>query len=335
MDENTVAHRRKTATRRKGVGLGRIVGLLIVLLVACMALVAIWLIPRRTLKPEYGSHVRAGEAVAIKALAPGEKPRARGLGYMVAARNPKAAGSASVRGQLKSVGMLRAYSEPPDRVVFDPAGGAHYLPVPPLPGRPRVPGAVSRGNKNAKKVALTFDDGYSGMGDLVDLLLELRVPATLFPAGAACAADKQATLKAVKYGFEVANHSWNHPMFTRLSDEGIVRELTSADNKLKEITGQGMVAYFRPPYGDCDDRVTRVAGGLGYLVVMWNHDTLDWSAATSPEQLISRATDGVENGAIILMHSHAKYTLEVLPTIVETLREKGFELTTLSGVLAP
>lgn len=333
---SAVADRPASATPRKLTFNARIAGLLFVLALAITALAVVHFMPRRTVKPDMAHYLSALEAPSIKALAPGEEPKVRGLIYMLPTGKPAMGSKAgTVRGQLRNAGLLRAYSEPPDRIVFSPDGLAHYLPIPPMPGSPRTPGSVYRGNKNQKKVALTFDDGYSGMGSLIDLLVDLRVPATIFPAGGACAADKAAIAKAAKYGFEIANHSWNHPTCTKVSNEGIARELTSSDSKVKEICGQGMVGYFRPPYGDSDERVVRVSGDLGYLVIMWSKDTLDWSPATTADQLVSRATDGVQNGDIILMHSHAKYTQVMLPTIVKKLRDKGFELTTISGVLAP
>lgn len=334
MGNRTVEERREEAHRRAKAFTPRVAGLLMVLAVALLAMLVVWLLPRRTVKRDLSGDVAAGEPAVISAALREGKPRTRGLAYMVA--NPgKAVSPGSVRDQLRAAGMLRAYSEPPDRVVFSPDGEAHYLPLSPMPGSPTVPGSVSHGNREQKRVALTFDDGYSGMGALVDLLVELRVPATIFPAGAACAAEPDSIVKAKRHGMEIANHSWNHPQFTRLTDDGIVRELTSAEGKVREICGTGTVAYFRPPYGDCDERVTRVAGGLGYLVVQWSRDTLDWSAATTPRQLVARATDGVQNGDIILMHSQGRYTQEVLPEIASRLREEGFELTTVSGILAP
>jgi len=337
MEDPNTANRRETAAKRRPPAYARIAGLLFVFVVAVICLCIVQAIPARSVKPPVGGGLLARENVVLPALADGQKPRVRGLGYMVPPGLPPIPVGipGSMRDQLRNVGMLKAYSEPPDRIVFTPNGAPQFLPVSPMPGSARVPGVVSHGNKSKMRVALTFDDGYSGMGNLVDLLVDLRVPATLFPAGGACAPNKAAVLKARNYGFEIANHSWNHPMSTRVSDDGIVREIESSDEKVREICGKGMVAYFRPPNGDYDDRVTRVAGNLGYLVVMWNRDTRDWSPATSADQLISRATDGVQNGDIILMHSHGRYTLSSLPTIVKTLRDKGFELTTVSGVLAP
>jgi peptidoglycan-N-acetylglucosamine deacetylase len=326
----------------KGVASRGDVGLkvLVLFMVFALGAVAIYLIgkiPPRAIAASKSRVVEAsGGLVLPLPPAPG-KAVIRGLGYMVPSARPRGGyrKAASIRSALRDAGLLRAYSEPPGRVVFDPAGGPHFLPVSPMPSGPRVPGAVSHGNRDKPRVALTFDDGYYGMGKLLDLLVQLRVPATLFPAGAACAEHQAYIQRASKLGFEIANHTWTHPMCTRIPTEIMDHEIVCSSDKVAQQTGKGMVAYFRPPYGDYNERVVRAAGSLGYLTVLWSRDTLDWSPATTPDQLISRATDGVANGDIILMHSHGPHTLECLPTIVEKLRAKGFELTTVTGVLAP
>jgi peptidoglycan/xylan/chitin deacetylase (PgdA/CDA1 family) len=328
---------RKGTSPRGDIGL-KVLVLFMVFALAAVAIYLIGRIPPRAVSASKASLTTARENMVLPvAQAPG-KVKTLGLGYMVpsAARGRETARTAaSIRSALRDAGLLRAYSEPPGRVVFDPAGGPHFLPVSPMPAGPRVPGAVSHGNRNKPRIALTFDDGYYGMGRLLDMLVQLRVPATLFPAGSACAQHADYIQRASRLGFEIANHSWTHPACTKTPTEIINRELTASSDKVAQECGRGMVAYFRPPYGDCDERVVRVSGNLGYLVVLWSRDTLDWSPATTPAQLIARATDGVANGDIILMHSQGPHTLECLPTIVKTLRDKGFELTTVSGVLAP
>jgi peptidoglycan/xylan/chitin deacetylase (PgdA/CDA1 family) len=335
-DRQMSPHARAHPVTRREAVTGAIV-LLGVFALAMATLLFAQMIPARAVAATAGHSVSAGEGYALAASVKGRPPITRGLGYMVPRQLPPAPGgqTGSLRDQLRSFGLLRAYSEPPDRVVFDPSGAEQFLPVPPVPGAPRVAGAVYHGNRAKPRIALTFDDGYYGMGKLIGLLVELRLPATLFPTGAACAEHKGYILEASKLGFEIGNHSWTHLMCTKAPGEVIAREITASEDVVNATTGQGMVGFFRPPYGNCDDRVTRVAGSLGFLVVQWSRDTLDWSPSTTTEQLISRATDGVQNGDIILMHSQGQHTLEALPTIVKILRDKGFELTTVSGVLAP
>ena len=85
--------------------------------------------------------------------------------------------------------------------------------------------------------------------------------------------------------------------------------------------------------GAFDARILQIASSLGYVVVNWTRDTEDWKPTTTADQIFARATQGVQGGDIILMHSQGPHTLEALPRIVKYLRGKGFELTTVSGVL--
>ncbi len=236
---------------------------------------------------------------------------------------------------VKQTGLLQAYSVPPRSVAFVQGGLAQFVPPPPMPLGPRVAGLVSHGNPSVKRIALTFDDGYSGFGSLVDLLTKLRVPATLFPAGNVDAASPSIVRKAEMRGFELGNHTYNHPITTLLPPWQLVIELNATSEAVKKACGTGTVAYFRPPYGTENASVQYTAGQLGYLTVTWDRDTLDWSPTTTPEQLISRATDGVQGGEIVLMHSQGQYTQQLLPQIVKILRDKGFELTTVTGLLQP
>lgn len=223
---------------------------------------------------------------------------------------------------------------PPDRLVFLPSGAAQYVPAAPMPTAP-VPGrSVYRGNPSKPRVALTFDDAYTKMDSLLELLVRLRVPATIFPTGGAVDSNPAVVKQAREMGFEIANHSYTHPSFTRSSNDLIVREVLGCDAAVTRATGAGTVAYLRPPGGAVDARVEQVLGSIGYTSIMWTHDTIDWSSSTTADQLYARATEGVENGDIILMHSQGKHTLELLPRIVQTLRDKGFELTTVAGVLS-
>lgn len=234
---------------------------------------------------------------------------------------------------IRDLGLLKGYSVPPNRLVFDPGGGAVLLPQPPVVNGPINPEVVRGGNTDRPRIALTFDDGYAGFSETLDRLVELRVPATFFTCGVTYARMRGDLLRGLENGCEFANHSWNHPWFTQIPDQQILSELTTTRNAFRDVTGAEMAAYFRPPGAFTDARVERLVADAGYTTVMWTKDTTDWSPLTTPDQLIARACGNPQNGDIVLMHTHGKYTLECLPVIVRTLRENGFELTTVSGVL--
>jgi peptidoglycan/xylan/chitin deacetylase (PgdA/CDA1 family) len=67
---------------------------------------------------------------------------------------------------------------------------------------------------------------------------------------------------------------------------------------------------------------------------MWSHDTLDWDARTADEVLRRVRPDAITPGEIILMHEGKPWTLEALPRVLEGLQSAGFELVTISALLA-
>lgn len=67
---------------------------------------------------------------------------------------PEAARASSYLDALRDAGLLRAYSEPADRVVFAPDGTVQFLTLSPVPGRPVAPQAISRGGASTNRASL-------------------------------------------------------------------------------------------------------------------------------------------------------------------------------------
>ena len=76
-------------------------------------------------------------------------------------------------------------------------------------------------------------------------------------------------------GHDLGNHSQNHKNMSQLSDAEKESELMTVHNKVKELTGYDMF-LFRPPYGDYDSKLIKVARKCGYYSIQWDVDSLDW-----------------------------------------------------------
>jgi peptidoglycan/xylan/chitin deacetylase (PgdA/CDA1 family) len=270
----------------------------------------------------------------------GEKPlEAQGLVYLVPrARTPDKLPKKVSLAVVRDAGLLMGYSLPPRCLAFVPGGRTVFLPRSPALTGPCQPWVIDHGNRDKPRVALTFDSADvpdSNSRAIIDELTRLRAPATFFVCEGWWHFRPDLVRMLVDRGFEVGNHSTTHPDFTKIPNEAIVSELAATANAFHDVTGAGMAAYFRPPFGAYDARVEQVAAQCGYRLVTWNVDTLDWSPTTIAEQIRDRATASARNGDIVLMHTHARYTLSMLPQIVNNLRAKGFELTTVSGILQP
>jgi peptidoglycan/xylan/chitin deacetylase (PgdA/CDA1 family) len=238
---------------------------------------------------------------------------------------------------LRDSGHLKGYSVPPGSLAFTPDSGVVLLPMPPGADGPREVAVHHHGDRERRRAALTFDTSEVSEADeakaIIDELTRLRAPATFFVCGAWCEKNPELLREAVRRGFEIANHSFSHPAFTGLTEEEMVSEIKRTEEAIRDIGGGRPAAYFRPPYGSIDARVRQVVASLGYSVVMWSTDTLDWHPSTTQQLIRDRVTVNTRNGDIVLMHTLGGFTRSALIEVVYNLRTMGFELTTVSGVL--
>lgn len=62
-------------------------------------------------------------------------------------------------------------------------------------------------------------------------------------------------------------------------------------------------------------------------------DSLDWKPGITPEQIMNRVLNKVNNGSIILFHNDTPHTAKILPSIISALQNKGFELVPVSELI--
>lgn len=208
------------------------------------------------------------------------------------------------------------------------AAGACALLVTSLTASPASPQSKVRRCSNGL-VALTFDDGPARAvtGDLLDVLVAHRAPATFFVVGERVAVAPWLARRADRDGFVVANHTYHHETLTRLSD-GAVR--ATLRNTARELRDSGVVpsSLMRPPYGLIDRRVRSVVEGMGLTPVLWDVDPRDWEPAT-PDQLADRVLRGLTPGGrnIVLLHDgvrRSRNTLRAVPAILRRARHRGY-----------
>ena len=185
------------------------------------------------------------------------------------------------------------------------------------------------GKREEKKIALTFDDGphprYTP--EILRLLEQYGIKATFF-VGGCWADDNQETLNKIKNGgHEIGNHGYFHKDHKKLNYQDNASEITNATTVVNALCGAD-VKLFAPPSGSFSDVTLQVAQDLGYKVIMWSKDTIDWRDK-DVDKIFSRATKNPKNGDLILMHPK-EHTLSVLPKVIEFYKENGFNLVTVS-----
>ena len=188
------------------------------------------------------------------------------------------------------------------------------------------------------QVALTFDDGPAGTytTQILDILARYDVPATFFVVGSH-AADAPALLgRMAAEGHSVQNHTYGHYWLTRYSDATILDQLDRANATITNLTGS-TPHCLRPPFGAVNDRVRSLAASRGLATIMWDVDPWNWKHPGAAA-VASRVLGATSGGDIVLFHDIAGWsTIGALPTIIETLRARGYELVPICSVpgLAP
>lgn len=186
-----------------------------------------------------------------------------------------------------------------------------------------------------KQVALSFDAawGNEDTATILEILRKHNVKVTFFMTGGWVESYPDDVKAILADGHDLGNHSENHKNMSQLSDEECEEELMSVHRKVQELTGYEMF-LFRPPYGDYDNDVIKVAKACGYYPIQWDVDSLDWKDY-GVDSIIQTVTQHkhLGNGSIILCHNGAKYTADALETLITTLQEQGYELVPISQLI--
>jgi chitin deacetylase len=85
--------------------------------------------------------------------------------------------------------------------------------------------------------------------------------------------NPQQFLTAFNAGHDIAVHTWNHPYMTTLSNEDVVAQLGYTMDIIHKSTGGRIPKYWRPPYGDSDNRVVAIAKEVFHMTtIKWNQE---------------------------------------------------------------
>jgi peptidoglycan-N-acetylglucosamine deacetylase len=189
------------------------------------------------------------------------------------------------------------------------------------------------GSRYYHRIALTFDDGYSGYATsaILDILRRYGVKATFFPTSDAVRANPYVWRRVAADGYPIGNHTVNHPNLTRLSWSSVYFQITASRSVIRNVTGYRQIPDMRPPYGAWNGTVLSAASAAGYRrVVLWDVDSRDWTRP-SLARLIYNATRG-RNGSIVLMHTLSN-TVTALPSIIRNYKARGFTFVTVPQML--
>ena len=183
-------------------------------------------------------------------------------------------------------------------------------------------------------IAMTFDDGPSATltPKLLDILAAHQIKATFFVIGENVAEHPQIVARAAREGHEIGNHSWSHPNFGKMSDDGVRSQVQRTDDAIKSATGS-RPTLLRPPYGSITAREKRwIHDQFGYQIILWDVDPYDWKRP-GPSVVRNRILKETRPGSIVLSHDIHPGTIEAMPSTFDALQAKGFKFVTVSELI--
>ncbi|MBO5666053.1 MAG: polysaccharide deacetylase family protein [Firmicutes bacterium] len=180
--------------------------------------------------------------------------------------------------------------------------------------------------QSEKKISISFDAAW---GDehtkaILDTLDQYGVKTTFFLVDFWAEKYPEDVKEIAARGHELGNHSATHPDMAKLSKEQMATELNKTADTIEGICGV-RPTLFRPPFGSYNNAVIETCESLGYKVIQWSVDSLDWKEI-SAEQIVERVTRNVEPGSIVLFHNNAEYVETYLPKILQILTDQGYEI---------
>ncbi|MEU5884927.1 glycosyltransferase [Spirillospora sp. NPDC047279] len=195
-------------------------------------------------------------------------------------------------------------------------------------------------------IALTFDDGPDPTWTprLLDVLRKHRAHATFFALGSNVAQSPGVARRMIREGHEIGSHTYTHVDLGSVPSWRLRLELDLTQRALAGATGRG-TNLVRQPYSSTPSGLTgpqwqavRAAAGQGYLTVLTDRDTEDWSRP-GIEKIVERAAGGGGTGragAIVMLHDAGgdrAETVAGVDAILTRLSAQGYRFTTVSEAI--
>ena len=226
-----------------------------------------------------------------------------------------------------------------------------------LEGNPSA-NVIFHGSRDSKKIALTFDaEMTDGMkADLVsgrvknsydkriiDVLNQTKTKATLFLTGLWIEINPTLTKELSQNPlFELGSHSYTDSSYfgfcyglKQLPNTVKIEEIGATEKLLREHAGIDN-KLFRFPGGCYTPADVKLVNEANDTVVHWDVSGSD-GFNVNAQQVVHNVVDNTRNGSIIILHlngaPYSPKTADALPTIISTLKNKGFEFVKVSELL--
>jgi len=198
------------------------------------------------------------------------------------------------------------------------------------------------------QIWLTIDDGPSTRADdLLDFLKSKGFGAALFCRGDYLHSKTEWGVRAIKEGYIIGNHSYDHPHFSTLTRERVREQIAKTDVIIDQVYVEADVRrpakYFRFPYGDAganDETIEtnqQLLGEYGYSSLIhsprrdwiWDVEVMDWgvddSNVVQKLEFAKKQLGLLRLGGVLDLHDKAvNFDAGLTQNICQSVLELGF-----------
>lgn len=193
---------------------------------------------------------------------------------------------------------------------------------------------ICRGAGVRKEVALTFDDGplEKYTPEILDILKVKSVTAIFFCTGKALQSSREIAQRIVNEGHIIGNHTWTHSsLFDFYSAERMSSEISGTSELIESLAGN-RPRFFRPPFGVTNPHLSKALKNSGLITIGWTFRTFD-TMIKDRRKLIDRIIGRLADGAILTFHDYNKTAVDILPEIIDSIRDKGYAIVSLHSLI--
>ncbi|PIS09906.1 MAG: hypothetical protein COT73_12185 [Bdellovibrio sp. CG10_big_fil_rev_8_21_14_0_10_47_8] len=196
------------------------------------------------------------------------------------------------------------------------------------------------------QVALTFDDGPSRetTPEVLEALEQANVHATFFTLGNAVRANPEILKEVAAQGHSIGSHSTTHRCLPAkricekqngymMSVTDAIKDIQGGHQAIRDVLGW-VDPFFRFPFGESSPELKSFLQRSGTGEFYWSIDSNDWRARLPDgtvydvDMMIDNVMKelGQRKRGIILMHDIQRKTATALPTLIQKIRDAGYEL---------
>lgn len=202
----------------------------------------------------------------------------------------------------------------------------------------RWPDVLWHVNTQKRLIALTIDDAPSQhTAEIMQTLRDYEAHATFFVIGSQAVTQDEMLTDMVRAGHELGNHAMHDEPSRSLSSDELLKQLEivqgTLDRAYDTANATQTSKFFRPGSGFFSSSMRALAVEHGFQIALgdvYPHDPQIGYAGVNARHILSM----VRAGSIVICHDRRSWTVPMLKTILPELKRRGYEVVTLSQLLA-